>query len=109
MMLAIVAIGFNLQAQEPKVKSTAFKTSAVCEECKERIEKELNYTKGVIFAELDVETKVLTVKYKTKDINSMQLKLLVSSIGYDAGEVPRDNTAFEKLPKCCKSEGHCGR
>ena len=94
-------------AQDEKVSTTKFKTSAVCEDCKERIEKELNYTKGVIFAELNLDNKVVTVKYKTKFLNSELLKGIVSGVGYDAGDVPRDPKAFDALPKCCKSEGIC--
>lgn len=96
-------------AQEPKVKKVSFLTSAVCGECKERIEDKLNYTKGIIYAELDVDSKILTVKFKTKALNSMQIKGIISSIGYDAGEVPRNQKAFKDLPKCCRSEGHCER
>lgn len=96
-------------AQEPKVKKVSFLTSAVCGECKERIEDKLNYTKGIIYAELDEDTKILTIKFKTKVLNSMQIKGIVSNIGYDAGEVPRNKKAFTELPKCCRSAGHCER
>ncbi|MBD3636488.1 MAG: heavy-metal-associated domain-containing protein [Crocinitomicaceae bacterium] len=107
-MILFVGMSFA-QDKQKKVRTISFKTSAVCGECKERIENELNYTKGVIFAELDLDNKVLTVKYKTKHINEYQVKGLVSRIGYDAGDVPRNKEAFNKLPKCCKSEGHCKR
>lgn len=97
------------QKEEPKTQTISFKVSAICHDCKERIEKELNYTKGIIFAELDLDTKIVTVKFKSKILNQDLVKGIVSKIGYDAGEVPRDPKAFEKLPKCCKSEGHCKR
>ena len=42
-----------------------FKTSAVCDMCKARIEKSMAYEKGVQSAVLDVPSKVLTVTYKT--------------------------------------------
>jgi cation transport ATPase len=38
-------------------------TSAQCGDCKERIEGKLNYTKGIKFAELNDQTKIVTVKY----------------------------------------------
>lgn len=110
-LIAVVMISFLglTNAQDEKVLTTKFKTSAVCEDCKERIENELNYTKGVVFAELDLETKVVTVKYKTKLLNAELIKGIVSRVGYDAGEVPRDPKAFESLPKCCKSKGICSK
>ena len=107
--IVMVLFVFTSFSQNSKTRTISFKTSAICEECKERIENELNYTKGIIFAELDLETKVLTVKYKTKVINEYQVKGLVARVGYDAGDVPRDDTAFNALPKCCKSEGFCKR
>ncbi|MEX1002181.1 MAG: heavy metal-associated domain-containing protein [Crocinitomicaceae bacterium] len=93
--------------QTPKTKEITFRTSAVCGMCKERIEDGLNYTKGVIFAELDLETKEVTVKYRTKYLTPKEVKQIVADLGYDAGDVPRNKKKFEKLPKCCKSEGFC--
>lgn len=98
--------GFS-QDKQPKTAITKFKTSAVCGSCKSRIEDKLNYTKGIIYAELDDDTKVVTVKYKTKVLNPEKIKYLVAQVGYDAGETPRDPEAFAKLPGCCQSAGHC--
>lgn len=110
-ILLVVALVFSVagfsQDKAPKTAITKFKTSAVCGSCKSRIEDKMNYTKGVVFAELDDDTKVLTVKYKTKVLNPEKIKYLVSQVGYDAGETPRDPKAFEELPGCCQSAGHC--
>ena len=106
MLIGTVTLSQKIQT---KVELVKFKTSAVCDQCTERIESELNYSKGVVYAELDDETKVLTVKYKTKFLNAEKIKYMVSKIGYDAGETPRDSVAFEKLPRCCKSKGFCDR
>ena len=110
-LLLIITLTFSVigmsQDKTEKVAITKFKTSAVCNDCKERIEKEMNYSKGVVFAELDSDTKVLTVKYKTKVLNPEKIKYMVAMIGYDAGETPRNAEAFDKLPKCCQSSGHC--
>ena len=75
-ILAIMLVLFvgTAMAQDKKVKTISFKTSAICESCKDRIEKELNYTKGVIFAEVDLEKNIVTVKYKTKVLNQDMIK-----------------------------------
>lgn len=96
-------------AGKAKVETITFLTSAICGECKERIEKELNYTKGVVFAELDLDSKKVTVKYKTKFLDEAGVKKVVSELGYDAGNMKRNETAFNELPKCCQSPGHCSR
>ena len=108
--LMVLFVGAKSFAQsEPKTKTVKFKTSAVCGECKERIEDKLNYTKGVVFAELDLDNKVVEVKYKTKVLKPEEVKYIVSMLGYDAGETPRNEKAFNALPKCCRSEGFCKR
>ena len=57
-MLFLVTASFvGKPKAEKKVEVTTFLTSAICGECKERIEKELNYTKGVVYAELNMDTK----------------------------------------------------
>ena len=63
-MIMAVLTGLTM-AQEKKSKSetAVIQTSAECGDCKNRIEEGLNYTKGVAFAELDLETKKVTVKF----------------------------------------------
>lgn len=113
-LMMILAIGTSFTTnqdlkKQSSVETVSFLTSAVCGECKERIEKELNYTKGVIFAELDTESKIVTVKYKTKTISKEGVAAVINNLGYDAGDFKRNEEAFSKLPKCCQSAGHCTR
>jgi copper chaperone CopZ len=97
LMLMFTGFGFS-QSEEVQIK-----TSAQCEMCKDRIEDKLNYTKGVKYAELDVDSKVLTVKYNTKKLSKVDVKNLVADLGYNADDVKRNETAHSKLPGCCKS------
>ena len=97
---------FNVSAQETKSKTATIKikTSAVCEMCKDRIEEDLNYTKGIVFAELNLVNKVLTVKYKTKVITAAQIRQVISNIGYHADSVERNEESFNALPGCCRDK-----
>jgi copper chaperone CopZ len=97
LMLMLTGFGFS-QSEEVKIK-----TSAQCEMCKDRIEDKLNYTKGVKYAELDVDSKVLTVKYNTKKLSKGDIKNVVADLGYNADDVKRNEAAHAKLPGCCKS------
>lgn len=90
---------------QKKSEQIVIQTTAECGECKERIENKLNYTAGVQFAELDVPSKKLTVKYKTKKIKREEILKIVSELGYDADEVKADKKAYEALPECCKVGG----
>lgn len=113
-VLAVLIISFSIagiaQEKETKkgkdLKTLEIKTSSQCDMCKKRIEKNMAYEKGVTFVELNVETKILTVKYKENKTSPEQLRKAVSKIGYDADDVESDPIAYEKLPKCCKKGGH---
>jgi len=104
-VIGIIMMMFVFQGMAQTVKKVdlvKIQTSAVCEMCKERIEDKLNYTKGVVFAELNLENKVVLVKFKTKSITAEQIKAIISMTGYHADDVKRNVTAFNALPGCCR-------
>lgn len=99
-ILLSLITSINCFGQEIKIQ-----TSAECNECKVRLEDKLNYTKGVKFAELDLETKIIAVGYSEKKISVDEIKKIISELGYDADEVKANPEAYEKLPACCKVGG----
>lgn len=106
-LVALLAFaGEAAQAQTaPAAKATEtvqFKTSAVCDMCKARLEKSLAYEKGVQSASLDVPTKVLSVTYRTDKTTAAALRSAVQKTGYDADELPAEARAYSRLPECCK-------
>ena len=80
-------------------------TSAQCigDCCKERIEEEMQFTKGVTAVNLDIESQVLTVTFKTKKNSVENIREIISGIGYDDDDVEADKKAHDKLPKCCQN------
>jgi copper chaperone CopZ len=106
MMIAFFMLNaLNAQTTKGKTQKVLIKTSAECGDCKERIESKLNYVKGVVYAELDVETKELTVKFKSDKITLEEIKKIISEIGYDADEVKANPENQAKLPACCQPGG----
>jgi copper chaperone CopZ len=99
-ILFICGISFSQKAE-----TSVIQTSAQCNDCIDRIEGKLNYTKGVKFAELDMENKKVTVKYSTKKISLQKIKEIIAAIGYDADEVKAKKEDVLKLPKCCQPGG----
>ena len=91
----------------PKTQTVKIKTSAICEMCKERIEKKLAFTKGVTDVNLDVESKdkIVTVIFNPKKTNVVKLKKAIAEVGYDADEVVAETAGYDKLPGCCKKGG----
>jgi copper chaperone CopZ len=99
-----IALSTNLFAQKPAVVS--IQTNAQCGDCKERIETTLNQTKGVVYAELNLETKIVEVKYKPGKTDVAALQKALTAIGYDADDQKADATAQKSLPLCCQPGGH---
>lgn len=105
-ILMLILPFLGLFAQDKGVKEIVISTSAQCGMCKDRIEKELAFTKGVKYANLDLETKDVTIRYKEGKTTADALRKAISKVGYDADDVPADPVAYEKLPACCKKGGH---
>jgi copper chaperone CopZ len=93
------------EATKKKTQTVIIQTSAQCGDCEERIESALNYLKGVVFAELDNDTKKVTVKYKTSVLTVVQIKQKLAEIGYSADDVKATEEAVNKLPACCRPGG----
>jgi len=106
-LFTIIAFSYNnVIAQKTNKKATIIiKTSTQCNMCKNRVEKEMAYTKGIISASLNVDKAQLTVKYKTHKTSPEKIRKAISNIGYDADNIKANEQAYEKLPKCCKKGG----
>ena len=92
------------QANTAEYDTVKIKTSAICDQCKERLEHNISFEKGVKSVELNDSTKVLTIVYKTGKNDKENLKKAVTKVGYDADELPADLKAYNRLPECCKKE-----
>jgi len=103
-MLAMLAL--PTFAKGPKTETVKIKTSAICEMCKERIERNLSLTKGISEAVLNLDDKVATVVFNPKKTNVEKIKKAIAEIGYDADELTADAKGYNKLPSCCKKDGH---
>jgi len=91
-------------SQNTKNVEVKIKTSAVCGQCKDRIEKGMAYEKGIKDIVLDVDTKIATVTYNPAKTTPADIRKAISKLGYDADEVPADKVAYGKLPACCKKK-----
>jgi mercuric ion binding protein len=104
-LISVLVLLSGTAAAQTKDTTVTILTSAQCGDCKERIENALNYTKGVKFAELNNDTKVVTVKFAQKKISLKEIYAKINAIGYDADGSKATPAAVEKLPNCCKPGG----
>jgi copper chaperone CopZ len=73
--------------------------------CKETIEKALAFEPGVKASLLNVESKIVTVKYNPAKTTPDKIRIAISKVGYDADDLKADPTAYDKLSPCCKKDG----
>ena len=104
-ILAIISffvITGNLSAQTGGKQYVEIKTSAQCGTCKAAIETAINNVEGVKSADLDLETKVVAVKYDSDKTTAEAIKAAIIAVGYDADEIPANQEAYDALHACCK-------
>ncbi|HEX7414838.1 MAG TPA: heavy-metal-associated domain-containing protein [Bacteroidia bacterium] len=99
-LLFVSIISFG-QSTQRETKTSSFKVSGNCEQCKKRIENAVDI-KGVKFAEWDVKTHVLKVTYRTDKVSETQIKQAILNAGHDVENEKASSAAYNKLPDCCK-------
>ncbi|HQV51652.1 MAG: heavy-metal-associated domain-containing protein [Flavobacteriales bacterium] len=110
-ILFLALLTVNSYAQDTKKKKTeqlVIKTTTVCDMCKETIEKNMIYEKGVKKVVVDLEASAVNVEYDPRKNTPEDLRTALIDLGYGADGVPGSEKAFAKLPECCQKEG-CGK
>lgn len=100
--LTLLAATAWLTPAAAQTAEASFKTSAQCQMCKDRLEEQMMFQKGVKKVELDLATKVLHVWYSPKKVTLPELRTAVNKIGYDADDQLADQAAHDALPMCCQ-------
>lgn len=112
-LVAMVALTLGVKAQQTTDSLTytkdgmavaKIKTSAVCDMCKETLEKAMAYEKGVKKSDLHVESKILTVTFDPKKTSLDKIRVVITKTGYDADSLPADKNAYDNLNACCKKD-----
>jgi copper chaperone CopZ len=101
-LFIIMLMAFTNVAIAQKKDTVRIKTSSICDMCKRTIEGDLAFEKGITYSELDLETQIVTVVYKTKLTDPSKIRIRLNEIGYDADSLKAYPSAIEKLPECCK-------
>jgi copper chaperone CopZ len=104
LLLVLFAYASTCFGQQKKSDTVMIKTSAVCGMCKDRIEGALAFEKGVKSSTLDTDTKEVTVVFNPAKTSKVQLERAIAKLGYDADSIPANQSAYNKLPACCKKD-----
>lgn len=107
-LAVVLSTSTMAQDTKKKIETVEIQTTAVCDMCKELIvDKTLAFEKGLKFAEMNVETGVLTVRYRNDKTSLSHIRNVISDLGYSADSVKADPVAYDNLHFCCKKP--CGK
>lgn len=101
--LAFVATFFftGCDAQIKNQKTETVKVYGNCGMCKRTIEKAAN-EKGLVKANWDIDTDMLTVTYDQTKTNTDAILKKVAYAGYDSDLFRAPDEAYKNLPECCQ-------
>ena len=104
--LAIISASSN-EVLAQKVETVTVQTNAICGMCKKTIETALYALPGIRYAELNMDDKIVTAKFKSDKLSADDIRQAIANAGYNADELKADKESREKLPYCCKHDvGH---
>ncbi|MBI4645254.1 MAG: heavy-metal-associated domain-containing protein [Bacteroidia bacterium] len=88
--------GFSQESKPGKeIKTVKIKASMQCGSCKERIEKNIAFEKGVKDVVADVETKIVTIKFRSDKNTPENLAKAIEELGYATEIIPEEKTDID--------------
>jgi len=85
------------------VVQASFKVWGNCETCKENIETAARI-KGLTFCDWNVDTKVCTVTFDSRETNVDAIQKVIADAGYDNMGYKGNDKAYTELASCCQYE-----
>lgn len=102
-VFSVFALAGASHAQQKVSAKAEISTPTVqCDMCKEKVEKVLFREPGVTSAKVNIKKKTTTVTWLTDRTNIENIKTAIANAGYDADDVAAEESAYKRLPKCCK-------
>ena len=104
-ILILVFLSHFLYAQNP-VYTT--RVEGACGMCKDRIEAAALKTIGIVTADWNEDTKILSVTYDSKLFIELELHKSIAKAGHDTDKMKAEDAIYHSLPECCsyRGEGH---
>ena len=97
---------FSLSSCEAQIKNSKTETVKVygnCGMCKKTIETAAN-EKGIIKADWNVETGMLTMTYDAKKTSQDEILKKIANAGYDSDKFTAPDKTYDGLHGCCQYE-----
>lgn len=98
-IITFLTLSYSLQAQQTKTQDKKNKSETIiiqtnghCETCKNKIENELAFEKGIKDVAYDLLTSKVKVVYHPKKTNPDQIRQFISKLGYDADNIKANSS-----------------
>ena len=105
LLIAVVALLlFGCQKDSSLETATIKASTMVCGTCAKTIKKAVYTVEGVKDVNVDVDKKIVEVKFVPAQTNLATIEQAITEVGYDANDKERDADAYAKLDECCKLE-----
>ncbi len=102
-IICLLFLAGIIQAQKKKRNTKLiFEVDGVCMMCKKRIEKAALNTKGVKFANWNLNTHQLMVIIDERKTNKKIVCENIARVGHDTKEVKAAQEVYDNLHGCCK-------
>jgi len=91
----------NKETAQQKTE-TSFWVGGACGMCKNRLEDGLAKVPGVISADWNVGTKLISLQYDNNRINEVDIHKTIAGMGHDTEKIKAEDSVYDNLMDCCK-------
>ena len=74
-----------------KTEQVVFSVNMHCENCEQKVKKNIPYEKGVKDLTTNLEKQLVTIRYQTDKTDRAKLKKAIEKLGYTCREIPGDS------------------
>jgi len=110
-LMVVFAANNNTYAQTAKpettLKDVSFNVNLHCDACKEKISKHLAYEKGVKSFNVNLEEKMVSLKFDPAKTNAETLSKSIAKLGYTVTVAQKTQTNCLETKTCPKSKSCC--
>jgi len=81
----------NTAAQNNREAQVVFLVNLNCHSCEQNIKKNIPYERGVIDLNVNLEKKLVTIKYRPNSTDKEKLKKAIEKLGFTCEEIKPEN------------------
>lgn len=103
-LMTLLVVNVYADDQKKKVSEVTYKVEMDCQNCVNKVKKNIPFEKGVKDLQVDFEAQTVTIKYREDKTTKEELQKAFEKLEFDAVEL-KEGDCSTKAKKCC---GGCG-